>query len=116
MPYRVQISRIGRVGLDLLPQAVDLHVDGPLVLVFAELGQILAADRLAAGERELAQHLALLIGKADRIVAAPQLVAAQIEGERPETHLSGLGRGEDRRLRMFCSRSRSSRGSNGFGI
>src|SRR5208283_1513641 len=70
--YRVQISRIRRVGLDLLPQAVDLHVDGPLVLIFAKLGQILAADRLATAQRKLAEHLALLVREADRIVAAPE--------------------------------------------
>src|SRR5437016_10714422 len=69
--HRLQEQGIGRIALDLAPQAVDLHVDGALVDA-AVAGERGARHGLAGGDAEDAPHLALACGEMDDVLASAQ--------------------------------------------
>ena len=114
--HGLQVERIGRVGLDLAAQAVDLHVDGALAGRAAGHHQLVAAHRLAGRGGEDRQDLALALGQVDDLAAALQFQLLAVEGERAEAELldQRRGRAASARLRMALIRSSSSRGSNGL--
>src|SRR5258705_7672663 len=67
--HGLQIDWIGRIGLDLAAQPVDLHVDGALAAARRIVaGQFVAGDRRAAPLGEQAQEVALALGELDALV------------------------------------------------
>src|SRR6266511_6356235 len=75
-----QIAREGWVGLDLAPQARDLHVDGPLVDRSPNaLAQRLAAQHLAQAGGEHAQQRALRVGERHALALVRELAQLLVE-------------------------------------
>src|SRR5262249_47797243 len=84
-PDRLQINRIGRIGLDLAAQTVDLHVDGALTAGGIVTGELVAGDRRTRPLRKQAQQIALALAEFDWLVLALELAACDVE--RVITHL-----------------------------
>src|SRR5205807_1769744 len=79
-------QRIGGIELELAAQPIDLHIDGALAGRAAIAGQRQSRHGLAGRTREQPQHVALTVGEADDLLAAPQLAARDVEAELAETH------------------------------
>src|SRR5688572_24107188 len=84
-----QIAREGRVGLDLAPQARDLHVNGALVDREADaLAQRLAAQHLAQAGGEHAQQRTLRVGEGHAPALAGELAQLLVELEGTERDMA----------------------------
>src|SRR4051794_26542625 len=84
--HRLQEQRIGRIALDLAPEAIDLHVDRALVHGVAA-GQGRAWYSIARRYRQDAQHLAFAVGEMNGFLALAQFAAFEMEHVRPERDL-----------------------------
>src|ERR1700753_1724865 len=82
---RLQVYRIGGVLFDLAPQAIDEDIDRSLLGCAARSRQRLARNDRARVCTEQAQHLALALGDANRIVSSSKLSALKREREASES-------------------------------
>src|SRR5882672_8543376 len=79
---RLDVARKFRVGLDLAAQPRHLHVDGAdIAAELRLLGERLAGDRLVGTTHQRSQQAGFRRGQADRLVAAKELVALEIEAK-----------------------------------
>src|SRR6266581_6739191 len=80
------VARVGRVGLDLLPQATDVHRDRAAVAERApdQLEQLVAAQHLPRMLDEHAQQRKLACRQLDPPSLATDLVRGQIDLELAE--------------------------------
>src|SRR6185312_4564574 len=86
--HRLQIARKFRVALDLAPEPRHLDVDGAhMAAELRLLGERLARHRLAGAPRQRHQQRGLAAGQMDRIAAAVELAARQIEAAGAEAEL-----------------------------
>ena len=109
-------QRIGRIELDLAPQAVDLDIHGALVdrpPVPASAMRGTVSPGAAASTRSISRSRS--VSRTD-LVAAAQLGPPEMKHELPEADALGRSapRQASRRRRMLATRSDSSRGSNGL--
>ena len=99
-PDRLDVARIGRVGLDQLAQPRHLHVDRAVehvvVAAAGEERQLLARQRLARVLREHLDERELARREVDRRVAVDERARREVERERTERDLA-LGRRRTRR-------------------
>src|SRR6516162_3472202 len=77
--HRLQIERIGGIGLDLAAQPVDLHVDGAFAGGTVARHQCQARYGFAWRRGEDRHDLALAVGEMDEIAAAAKLEALAME-------------------------------------
>src|ERR1700735_831396 len=87
---RLQVYRIGRVLFDLAPQPIDEDVDRSLLSGATRSRQRFARNDRAGVCAEQAQHLALALRNANRIVSSTQFSALERECEASEATASGL--------------------------
>src|SRR6202046_311087 len=87
---RLQVYRIGRGLFDLAPQPIDEDVDRSLLSGGTRSRQRLARKHRAGVGAEQAQHLALALRNANRIVSSTQFSALERECEASEANDSGL--------------------------
>src|SRR5438105_3140269 len=80
------VARAGRVGLDLLPQATDVHRDRAPVAERApdQLEQLVATEHLPRMLDEHAQQRELACRQLDLPALAADLVRCQVDLELPE--------------------------------
>src|SRR5580658_5502712 len=80
------VARLGGVGLDLLPEATDVHRDGAAVAERApdQLEQLVAAEHLTRMRNEHAQERELARGEIDLPSLAADLVRGQVDSELAE--------------------------------
>ena len=90
-------SRVGRVGLDLLPQPTDVHRDRRGVTEVPTphpAQQLLLAERLAGVGGEEGQQVELPRGQAQRLAVQLSLARRRVDDQRPD----GDGRAQQRRI------------------
>src|SRR5258708_5969299 len=82
-PDSDDVARLGRVGLDLLSEATDIHRDRAAVAVGApdQLEQLVAAEHLPRMLDEYAQQRELACGQLDLPCLAGDLVRGQVDLE-----------------------------------
>src|SRR5258708_14322727 len=82
------VPRARRIGLDLLPQAADVHRDRTTVAEGApdQLEQLVAAEHLPRMLDEHAQQRKLACGQLDQPSLATNLVRGQIDLEHTEAN------------------------------
>src|SRR5215203_2939238 len=85
-------QRIGRIQLDLAPQAIDLNIHGALVDRTAGAGERHPRHGLAGSGGQHRQHLAFAVGEPDHLVAAAKLGPPEMKHELPEPDAFGHGR------------------------
>src|SRR5438034_570619 len=89
----LQIAGIARIALEFAPQPRHLHIDIPDVAAEpGRLRQLLARHRLPCLLRQDRQDTGLGGRQVNRIVAAEQFAAPEMEAERAEPDLAGRGR------------------------
>src|ERR1700722_1832747 len=94
---RLQVYRIGRVLFNLAPQPIDEDIDRSLLSGAARSRQRLARNDRARVCTEQAQHLALALRDANRIVPSTQFSAFKRENEASEANDAGLEASRRRR-------------------
>src|ERR1700678_1140870 len=87
---RLQVCRIGGVLLDLAPKPIDEDIDRSLLSGAARSRQRLARNDRARVCTKQAQHLALTLRDANRIVSSSQFSALKREREASEANDAGL--------------------------
>src|SRR5690606_12674795 len=91
--YGLEPDRVGRVALDLAAQPVDLDVDGALADVGFPGDEFVARNGFAGAAGEDRQYLLLAVGQLERLAAALQFAARDLERIRSEDELLDLRRG-----------------------